>query len=126
MMFCNMFLYVNNIFDSFCNKMINGRAAFLRRVLQIYDIAISNPSMCLDQDAISGFHCIVTVIVNIGYKTEEYDTCDTDPKRDSFSVRASEGLHLCIARLNPDGFNHEEIVIERDDGIDEGDQDKHI
>lgn len=43
MMFCNMFLYVNNIFDSFCNKMINGRAAFLRRVLQIYDIVISNP-----------------------------------------------------------------------------------
>ena len=71
-------------------------------------------------------NCIYTILVDVGDDTEEDDASYAEGEGNALAACALEGGDGRLVAGDPYRLDYEEVVVEGDDGVDEGDEHEHV
>ena len=66
------------------------------------------------------------LIVDYTQQTQQYDTCTAETQTESHGSVATERSDRSITLVDEHGLYHQQIVVKRNNRIDQGDQDQNI
>ena len=66
------------------------------------------------------------VAVDAAYQAEKHYAGKGDPHADAFATGATEGGDDTLFFADEHGFDHEEVVVEGDDGVDQSDEHEDV
>ena len=66
------------------------------------------------------------VVVDTAYQAEQDDTCHTYPHTETLGVGRAECGHRALIGADKHCFHYQQIVVKRDDGVDQGYEHEHI
>ena len=65
-------------------------------------------------------------VVEVAYDAKADDACDTDPESYTLGACAAECGDLRLFRRDVHGLHYKQIVVERHDGVDKGDEHQYV